>query len=119
MLFIETDLNIIRNFIPHETVIIDNRVPPWIITRIKKAINDRNLAFKCFVKSKGSVDNNGNLERFNYLQKNWSSLIETLKQEHFSKITKTEAATRRVLLKRCSKKFRKIHRKTPVPESNL
>ena len=28
----------------------------------------------------------------------------------------TEVATRGVLLKRCSYKFRKIHRKTPVPE---
>ena len=36
MLFNETFLNIIRNFIPHETVTFDDRDPPWITSRIKK-----------------------------------------------------------------------------------
>ena len=36
MLFNETVLNIIRNVIPHETVTIDDRDPPWIASRIKK-----------------------------------------------------------------------------------
>ena len=58
LLLNETVLNIIRNFIPHETVIFDNRDPPWITSCIKKAINNKNLAFKRFVKDKGSVNNN-------------------------------------------------------------
>ena len=32
-------------------------------------------------------------------------------------MTFTEAATRGVLQKMCSQRFRKIHRKTPMPES--
>ena len=36
MLFNETVLNIIRNFIPHETVSLDDRDPPWITKRIEK-----------------------------------------------------------------------------------
>ena len=52
MLFNETILDIIRNFIPHETVTFDDRDPPWITSRIKKVINDKNLAFKRFVNKK-------------------------------------------------------------------
>ena len=77
LLFNETVLNIIRNFIPHEAVTFDDRDPPWIISRIKKTINDKNLAFKRFVKNKGSVNNNSYLEKFSSLHKNLSSLIET------------------------------------------
>ena len=36
LLFNETVLNIIRNFIPHEAVTFDDRDPPWITSRIKK-----------------------------------------------------------------------------------
>ena len=88
LLLDENVLNIIHNFIPHQTVIFDNRNPSWITSPIKKAINDENLVFKRFVKNKGSVSNNSNLKKFNFLQKNLSSLIETSKQEYFSKIAK-------------------------------
>ena len=40
------------------------------------------------MKNKGSVNNNSYLEKFSSLQKNLSSLIETSKQEYFSKIAK-------------------------------
>ena len=63
LLFNETVLNIIRNFMAHEAVIFDDREPPWITSRIKKTINDKNLALKCFVKNKGSVNNNSYLEK--------------------------------------------------------
>ena len=34
-------LNIVSNFIPHETVVCDDRDPPlWINARIKNSIND-------------------------------------------------------------------------------
>ena len=88
LLFNETVLNIIRNFIPHEAVTFDDRDPPWITCRIKKTINDKNLAFKHFVKNKDNVKNNSYLEKFSSLQKNLSCLIETSKQEYFSKIVK-------------------------------
>ena len=66
MLFNETVLNIIRNFIPHEVEPFDDRDPPWITSRIKKTINDKNLAFKRCL----------------------NCLIETSKQEYFPKIAK-------------------------------
>ena len=88
MLFNETVLNIIRYFTPHETLICGNIDLPWITSGTKKANNDKNLAFKRFVKNKGSVNNNSNLETFSSLQRNLSSLLENSKQEYFSKIGK-------------------------------
>ena len=85
ILFNKTVLNIIRNFIPHETVTFDDRDPPWITSCIKKIINNKNLAFKHFVNKKGFVNNTSNLERFSSLPNKLSSIIETSKQEYFSK----------------------------------
>ena len=84
MFFNETVFNFIRNFIPHETVTFDDKDPPRITSHIKKMINDKNLAFKRFVKRKDFVNNSGNLKRFSSPQNKLSSLIETLKREYFS-----------------------------------
>ena len=67
LLFNETVLNIIRNFIPHEIVTYEDRDPPWITRHIKKAIKYKNLFYQRFVKntdftnseSNGFVNNNG------------------------------------------------------------
>ena len=61
LLFNETVLNIIHNFIPQEVVTSDDRDPPWITSRIKKTINDKNLAFKRFVNNKGYLEKFGSL----------------------------------------------------------
>ena len=42
-IFNETILNILRNFIPHETVLCDDRDPPWFNTKIKSLIHEKNL----------------------------------------------------------------------------
>ena len=34
------------NFIPHETIICDDRGPPWINNRIKKIIYEQNSLYK-------------------------------------------------------------------------
>ena len=44
--FTKTLLNIIQNFIPHETIICDDRGLPWINKEIKKLMIEENLAFK-------------------------------------------------------------------------
>ena len=41
LLFNETVLNIICNFIHRKTAIFDDRDTPWITSRIKKAINNK------------------------------------------------------------------------------
>ena len=44
----KTLLNIIQNFVPHETIVWDERDPPWINKEIKKLMNEKNLAFKSY-----------------------------------------------------------------------
>ena len=61
VLFNETILNIICNFIPHEIVTCDDRDTPCM-TRL--------------VKSKDFKNNNSNLERLRSLQNNWINTIE-------------------------------------------
>ena len=42
-IFNEKILNIVRNFIPHETVLYD---PPWFNNKIKSLIHEKNITFK-------------------------------------------------------------------------
>ena len=79
LLFNETVINIIRNFIPHEIVTYDVRDPPWMIRLIKKAIKDKNLFYQRFVKNTDFTNNDSNLERFRSLQNNLAITIETAK----------------------------------------
>ena len=46
--FTKTLLNIIQNFIPHETIICDDRDPPQINKEIKELMTEKNLAFKSY-----------------------------------------------------------------------
>ena len=43
-MFNKTIKNIISNYIPHETIICDDRDPPWINKDIKQLILDKNHA---------------------------------------------------------------------------
>ena len=43
--------NIMANFISHETIICDNRDPPWINNSIKKLIYERNSLYKDYRKT--------------------------------------------------------------------
>ena len=38
-IFKKTILNIFQNFIPHETLLVDDKDPPWITSKINKLIN--------------------------------------------------------------------------------
>ena len=55
--FNETILNVICNFIPHQTVTCDDRDPPWMTSLIKKTNNDKNLFYKRFVKNPNFTNN--------------------------------------------------------------
>ena len=47
--FNKTILNIVSNFVPHETVICDERDPPWLNTRMKNLINDKEILYKKYL----------------------------------------------------------------------
>ena len=88
LFFNGTIRNIIRNFIPHEIVISDDRGQPWMTRLIKKAVKDKNLFYQHFVKNTDFTNNDINLERLRSLQNNLTNTIETTKQQYFAKIAK-------------------------------
>ena len=51
-IFNDTILNIISNFIPHEAIICDGRESPWINSKIKKVIHEKNKEHKKHVNNK-------------------------------------------------------------------
>ena len=49
-----TVFNIMNNFIPNETILIDDRVSPWISKKIKSLILEKNLGFRKYFKTNNS-----------------------------------------------------------------
>ena len=47
-IFNKTIPNILHNFIPLETLLIDDKYPPWLTNKIKNLINEKNIVFKHF-----------------------------------------------------------------------
>ena len=47
-IFNQTIINILCNFIPHETVLFDGRDPPWMNKGIKKLIHEKKSILNCF-----------------------------------------------------------------------
>ena len=84
LLFNETILNIIHNFIPHKIVTCGDWDPP----SMTKAIQDKNLFHQHFSKNKDFRKNDSILERFLSLQINLTNTIETTKQQNFAKLAK-------------------------------
>ena len=82
--FTKTLLNIIQNFIPHETIICDDRDPPWINKEIKKLMTEKNLAFKSYCCSNKNMFL---LEKFKALQYQLHISIEESKEKYYTKLS--------------------------------
>ena len=54
-IFNVTILNILRNFISHETVLCDDRNPPWFDNKIKSLVCEKSLTFKRFSSDKHNI----------------------------------------------------------------
>ena len=94
-IFNETILTILRNFIPHETVLSDHRDPPWFNNEIKSVIHEKNITFKRF----GSDRRNSCFRRqLNCLHDSINDLIEASKQKYYcrttNKLTNTEKCSK-------------------------
>ena len=84
-IFNNTILNIISNFIPHETIICDDRDPPWINSKIKKVIHEKNKEHKKYINNKSNYLLPQNI---NILQAQIKTLTDILKQNYFSQSCK-------------------------------
>ena len=48
----KTLLSIMSNFISNETILVDDRDPPWITRKLKSMIQEKNLFYKKISKTK-------------------------------------------------------------------
>ena len=46
----------LSDFIPHETITIDDRYPPWINCKIKHLINEKNAAYNNYLKNNKTIN---------------------------------------------------------------
>ena len=51
-----TIVNIMSNFVPSDTVLINDRNPPWINSKIKRLIREKNLFYGNHIKQKNLAD---------------------------------------------------------------
>ena len=54
-IFNETILNIMTNFIPHETKIFNDREPPWINNKVKTMIQEKKKIYQLHLKNKNNM----------------------------------------------------------------
>ena len=80
----KTILNILSNFIPHETV--NDKDPPWFTKKNKNLIQEKNNVYKSYRNSKNN--NIQYLRRLKLLQEDLHNDIEVLKSIYYSKVQK-------------------------------
>ena len=80
-MFNKTIKNIMSNYIPHETIICDDRDPPWINKDIKQLILDKNHAHKSYGRNDKSLQF---FNRFKFLQTKLIFLIEESKNQYYT-----------------------------------
>ena len=85
-LFNKTIKNIISNYIPHETVTFDDRDPPWINKNVKQLILERKM--KCIKSILIKAKTVKYLTKLNVLQNKLNSIIESNKQNSYSRLSK-------------------------------
>ena len=119
-IFNETICNVLNNYIPHETIICDDKEPSWINSEVKKAIQEKNQLFSSV---KSNINNRTFLKKLQYLQNKLNDLIETAKRQYYKQISikltdpTTSAKTYWSILKRClnDKKFHVYRDSSTIP----
>ena len=81
----ETIVNVLSNYIPHETLTCDDKDPPWFNSRIKSLLQDKNKIYKDY---RGNNTNDQSLNKLNHLQEQLNFLINRSKQYYYARITK-------------------------------
>ena len=79
-------INILCNFFPNETVLIDDRDPPWMNKEIKKLIHEKRHIFNCF---RGNNSDKQLLDRLKDLEQS--------KGKYYSRITRGYLTLAKVL----------------------
>ena len=77
-------MNILSNVIPHETIVCDDKDPPWFNKAIKSLIQDKKDTFKKYSNSKNNIQL---LQRLRLLQEKLNSVISVSKQNYYSRMS--------------------------------
>ena len=83
-MFNKTIKNIMSNHIPHETIICNDRDPPWINKDIKQLILDKNHAYKSYIRNDKSLQFFNQLQ---FLQTKSRSLVKESKNQYYTRLT--------------------------------
>ena len=81
-IFNETTSNVLKNYIPHETIICDDQDPPWINNKVKKAMQEN---YQLFSKVKSNSSNGTLLKKLQCLQNKLNDLINTAKRQYYTR----------------------------------
>ena len=77
-------MNILSNFIPHETIVCDDKDPPWFNRTIKSLIQEKKDAFNKYRKNKNNIQL---LQHLTILQEKLNSFIVVSKQSYYSRMS--------------------------------
>ena len=55
VIFSKTILSIFHNFIPHETLLVDDKDPQWLTINTKNLVNEKNTVFKHYHQSSNNL----------------------------------------------------------------
>ena len=83
-MFNKTIKNIMSNYIPHETIICNDRDPPWINKDLKQLILDKNHAYKSYIRNDKSLQFFNQLQ---FLQTKSRSLVKESKNQYYTRLT--------------------------------
>ena len=79
----KTRLNIMINFIPNETILVDDGDPPWITRKLKSMIQEKNLFYKKYLKP----NNQETFQVFSQIQERVRLAIEDSKKMYYDKLS--------------------------------
>ena len=79
--FNRTILNILKNFIPHETIACNDKDPPWFNKNIKSLILEVSLLLETFRQNRNNVEM---ITCLNKIDDRLALLINTAKQNYYS-----------------------------------
>ena len=75
----KTIQNILSNFIPHQTITIDDKDPPWFNTKIKSLLQVKSKVYKYFRKD---CNNTQLLRKLEYLQNCLNNSVDSSKHNY-------------------------------------
>ena len=70
-------------FIPNETILVDNRDPPWSTRKLQSIIQEKNLFYKKYLKP----NNQEILQAFSQIQERVRVAIEDYKKKYYQKLS--------------------------------